>query len=433
MFVSRIFTSRRSVRGAVEYTAFKSGARLIQSTILDVNKTPLTQLDALTEYFQSHQKSFGKNSIGHMYISSTDPSIDSEDKWVQLVDRAVEELNHSHAPRITGLHEDTETPHTHLLMGFFRIEYCLGEEAFEEEQYKPKSNKDFLIKYKEKTEELEKISFRVARKIEEEFNLQRDSLNVHVGKDRYIKNEYSIKFHLKEAIEATVKAVNTVEDFLKKLPVVATTKLKELVERVVSNGRKAAIGLIGMNPIVKIEVKINPSQKNVKRYIQFNINGWKIRDFKIDPSLSLQNLIRKISILKNSTHDSASRLGSSLKKGYLKAVGAVIVDVKPKDDSSGSFKINGPSTGLSLMQKSNNLPDSSRKESNQCIRSDIQAEAQREKQKNWELQLYLDYCHLEYRKQEKSRKNEYRIEVIREINESEEKRQLRRGRGLSLG
>lgn len=302
MFISRVFALSKTVADSVNYTAFKEGAKLIYSNVPDIhNEGFVTDYISLVDFFTDMQNEYGKNSLGHMYVSCDDPSVNTVDIWNEITDRAIEELGLSHSHRIKGLHSDTETYHVHILMTLFRIEFCLGIKKYnQDEKFEKTPNKIFNQTYRNTKKELEKICIEIARKLENEFGIKEESLKVRIGRERYIPKEYSLKIHLKKAVMKAIFLSGSAEEYISNVKKFIEKEVSELIRRAANSGKKLFFMDGSLKPDVQVELKSAPKLKD---YLVFKINNFKIRDFVLDKQFSFEKILK---FLRNASPDVSS-------------------------------------------------------------------------------------------------------------------------------
>jgi hypothetical protein len=231
------------------------------------------------------------NSIASLIVSSDDLSmkLGQIERWNEVVDSTLEEFGMLHSTRIVALHSDGSTPHAHGLLSFFKVEYCLEGEKFSFDDHKKTSKKEFNKTYKSAKAKLKKKCKAVAGKVEREFDLQKDSINIHIGKDRYINPLFSIKHQLQLAYKEAIAQCQSFKEFLVALPGKIERKMKELANRAKSHGRKALLNFIGSADKISLQLKKSPIKK-INECILVTVNNFKISDYKIGKGLDIQSI-----------------------------------------------------------------------------------------------------------------------------------------------
>jgi hypothetical protein len=285
----RIFNS---VASKIRYIMDKKDAEVIYSSIPNADEGS-TDSEEVIKFCQIHVRKFGKGSFCQLIISCSDPSVGyNVNLWIEICLEAKNQIGASHSPCVLALHKDSMTPHAHGFITHFRFEFLLQQEYYEEENFKHESAKKQSIKYKSNEVQIVAICKSVSRNLEEKFNLQRDSINIHIGKDRYIKPDLSIKHHLELAFKEVKAYATSLDNFIKNLPEAIERHLNKLIENVKNLPKSRVIHYLSAIPKVRIEITKSPVKIYDKR-ILLHFPNFKISDYKIGRNLDL-NSVEKI-------------------------------------------------------------------------------------------------------------------------------------------
>ncbi len=344
----------KSVLSIVHYVMDRKEAVLIYSSIPDRDGCITKNFDEIVSFLEEQQKTNFKNSLGHLIISSADPSmkIEEEERWNAVFLRAVDLMGLSHSPRIVALHNDRSTPHGHSLLSYFKVEYCLGEDTFGWDKFTKKSKSEFDKHYKKMQKKLQAKGKATARQIEDEFGLQRDCVKVFIGKDRYIDPKYSIKHHLSLAYEQALEISFSLYEFVSNLKEACQEKISELLDRVKANNKRSVTPLVGNDPSIKVDVqKAGAKIKNDR--ILVSVGNFKISDYKIAEGLdfkSVLNILKRnanlvVNFVRPVVTDFTSRIGSmgfslGLSLGLTNREDPALIEKSQEQYSKSTFEIN---------------------------------------------------------------------------------------------
>lgn len=291
MFVN-MFKVTKPIVAIVNYVMGKIDSEVLFSSIPDNQGKPSNALEDVEKFCVDFMKKFGKNSFGHLIISSDDSSLgENKERWKNISLDALERLSMSHAPCVVALHRDGGSPHVHGLLTFFKIGFVLGEESFLKEEFKHIPNKEFNLNYRERKPDIVLKCKTIARQLEQKHSLKRDTLNIHIGRDRYLRPEYSLKHYMKLAYHELLETATSLKEFLCDLAFTCQKYLKNWGNNMKNVSKSPMRNLMGSAPEVTFEITKSPIKQFEER-ILFKIGkgNFKISDYKIDKGLDLASV-----------------------------------------------------------------------------------------------------------------------------------------------
>lgn len=291
-----MFKVVRSISDFVNYVMGKVDSEVIFSTILDKDGIPSDDPEVVVKHCEDFMKQYGKNALCHLIISCDDPKVgENKTLWRMLSQDVLEMMNMSHAPCVIALHRDGGSPHVHGLLTFFKIEFVLGEASYQEGEFERIPNQKFIRKYRDSEQKLKSFCINLSRDLEELHGLMRDTLNIDIGKDRYLKPEYSLKHHLRLAFQELLEKVTSFEEFLVSLPAICQKYLQTWEARRAHKSKSPMHHLIGNNSEVQCEITKSPVKQFDERIlVRIGKGNFKISDYKIAKGLDLASVRKRI-------------------------------------------------------------------------------------------------------------------------------------------